>query len=379
MEAGIRVLLVEDDDEIAALVTGLFAGIEGGPFAVERVRTYEAGLARMACLAHDVCLVDGDLGRRGGVALVRDATARGLHAPMIVLTGRDDRETDLAALQAGAADFVLKHGVDAMRLERSLRRARQRHADQQALRLLAEELERKNAELDHFASAVSHDLRGPLHVILGRIELLEHSASARLTDGDRRHLLLAREAVLRLNGLIDDLLGYARLGTGGAARSPTDLNAVFDRVVAGFEAAIAETGAAVTRGELPTVLGDHELLARLLSNLIDNALKYRADRAPIVHVSARRQGETWAIAVQDNGSGFEPAGQAESIFRMFHRLPGARQIPGTGMGLALCRKIVEAHSGRIWADSVPGEGSTFTFQLRARPRPGGECGGGRAV
>ncbi|MGM0578788.1 MAG: PAS domain-containing sensor histidine kinase [Myxococcota bacterium] len=234
-----------------------------------------------------------------------------------------------------------------------------------ALERRTDELARSNRDLEQFASVASHDLRAPLQVILGRIEMLEASLGDRLDSRQQRHVDQARETVLRMDRLIDDLLQFARIGRGGPAHDRVDTAALCHQALSDLDASIVETGARVLHADLPPVLGHETQLGQLFRNLIANALKFRApDRPPRVIVQAERAGQRWRFSVIDNGVGFDPD-EAEDVFRMFHRVRGGGEVPGTGIGLAICRRIVEQHDGQIWAESRPGEGTAFHFTLPA--------------
>ncbi len=165
--------------------------------------------------------------------------------------------------------------------------------------------------------------------------------------------------------LIEDLLAYSRVARRPAEFALTDCQAICARAIEGLRAAIEESAAVVTYGPLPALLADPARLSQLFSNLIGNALKFRAEQPPHVHISADRKGSEWLFAVRDNGIGIDPA-HAEKIFEIFQRLHGKQQYPGTGVGLALCKMIVQSHGGRIWVESQPGQGATFYFTLPAR-------------
>ncbi|HWP28143.1 MAG TPA: ATP-binding protein, partial [Chloroflexota bacterium] len=172
----------------------------------------------------------------------------------------------------------------------------------------------------------------------------------------------AVDGARRMQALINDLLAYSRVGTRGQEFEPTDANAVFDQVVTDLGAAIEEAQAVVTRDDLPTVVVDPSQFGQLLQNLLSNAIKFRGERPPRVHVSARLEDDAWLFSVSDNGIGIAPE-YTDRIFVIFQRLHSRAQYPGTGIGLAICKKIVERHGGRIWVESTPGEGSTFYFTL----------------
>jgi light-regulated signal transduction histidine kinase (bacteriophytochrome) len=173
----------------------------------------------------------------------------------------------------------------------------------------------------------------------------------------------AVDGATRMQALINDLLAYSRVGTRGRAFEPTDAATIVNRVLADLDVAIKEAGATVTHGALPTVMGDAVQLGQLLQNLVSNAIKFRGERAPLVHISAAREGPLWHFSVHDNG--IEPE-YAERIFIIFQRLHTRAEYAGTGIGLAICKKIVERHGGRIWVESKPGEGTTFHFTIPTR-------------
>ena len=227
----------------------------------------------------------------------------------------------------------------------------------------AAELARSNHELEQFGYVASHDLKEPLRKIRLYLELLEQEYRGRLDERAEQFIASAVSAACRLQALVNDWLAYARAGGRGKPLEPTDCAAVFDQALANLEAAVRESGATVTRGPLPTVRGDGSQLVQLFQNLIGNALKFRGAQAPVVRGEATRQGGMWLFAVRDNGIGIDPR-HADRIFALFERLHG-REYAGTGIGLAVCKKIVERHGGRIWAESRPEEGATFWFTLPA--------------
>ena len=231
------------------------------------------------------------------------------------------------------------------------------------------ELERSNRELEQFASIVSHDLKSPLQVVRGFIELLGRQAER---DPDRAteietYVAAALRGAARMDRLIDDLLAYSRAGQRPAELVPIDLDLIAGEVLADSAALIDETEAIVTVGPLPTVPGDATQLRQLLQNLITNAIKFRRiGIRPEVHVSARSKGKHWVIDVADNGIGID-AEHRDEIFAMFTRLHHGDR-PGSGIGLAICARVVANHGGSIWVEDVAGEGSLLRFTLSKDPR-----------
>jgi light-regulated signal transduction histidine kinase (bacteriophytochrome) len=228
----------------------------------------------------------------------------------------------------------------------------------------AAELTRSNRELEQFAYVASHDLKEPLRKVRVFLQLLERRCRGRLDDQAEEFIAHAVASAARMQQLVNDLLAFARVGSRGKPFEPTDCRAILARAVANLDAAVRESGAEVSHGPLPTVPADARQLEQLFQNLLGNAIKFRGTRPPVVRVEARRQGDEWLFAVRDNGIGIEPQ-YAQRIFVIFERLHGAAEYPGTGIGLAICNKIVERHGGRIWVKSEPGRGATFYFTLPA--------------
>ena len=224
------------------------------------------------------------------------------------------------------------------------------------------ELRRSNEELERFATVASHDLQEPLRTVGSYVQLLGKQYRGKLDAEADEFIGYALDGVLRMRELIDDLLAYARVGTRGSAFVSTDMNALLERVLASLRLAIEESEAWVTLDPLPTVQADPGQLEQLLVNLVSNALKFRGAEPPRVRISAVRRDREWLFSVQDNGIGIEPE-YFERIFVIFQRLHGREKYQGTGIGLAIAKKIAERHGGRIWAESEPGLGATFHFTL----------------
>jgi signal transduction histidine kinase len=230
------------------------------------------------------------------------------------------------------------------------------------LRRKAEELARSNAELEQFARVASHDLQEPLRTIRSYARLLRRRYQSALGKDGEEFLAFIDGGASRMEGLIKGVLELARVGSGVPARAPFEAEAALAQALENLQAAIRESDAAVTHGPLPIVVGDKKQVAQLFQNLVGNALKYRGAEAPAVRVEAARTKEGWLFSVRDNGIGIEPR-YADRVFLLFQRLHTQQEIPGTGIGLALCKKIVEQHGGRIWVESAPGAGATFFFTL----------------
>jgi PAS domain S-box-containing protein len=228
----------------------------------------------------------------------------------------------------------------------------------------AHDLARSNVELEQFAYIASHDLQEPLRVITGFSQLLARRYRGQLDATADEFISLIADGAVRMQTLINDLLAYSRVGRSGKSLEPVDLTDVFDRAVANLRSSIDDSGASVTRGPLPSVCADASQLTQLFQNLIGNAIKYRGSAPPRIEVAAERRGQEWIFSVRDNGIGFDPK-YAERIFIIFQRLHTRDEYPGSGMGLAICKKIIERHGGRIWTESEPGRGACFFFAIPA--------------
>lgn len=231
--------------------------------------------------------------------------------------------------------------------------------------LQRQELARSNAELQRFAYVASHDLQEPLRMVTSYLQLLEHRYRDRLDADAHDFIAYAVDGANRMKQLITDLLAYSRIGTHGKPFGYIDCQAILKQAIANLKVAIEEAQAVVTYDSLPQLQADATQLTQLFQNLISNAIKFRGDRPPSVHISAEPQEEGWLFSVRDNGIGIE-AEYAEKIFVIFQRLHHRTEYPGTGLGLAICKKIVERHGGSIWIESEPKRGSTFWFTLRDR-------------
>ena len=245
----------------------------------------------------------------------------------------------------------------------TIRDISERKRGEEALRKYAVSLERSNQELEHFAYVASHDLQEPLRKIGSFTELLARKYQDRLDDKAGTYINYIVDGAHRMQILINDLLSFSRVTTKGREFAAVDCNQLLQRVQRDIELAAQESGARIKVHELPTVLADEVQLGQVFQNLIVNAIKYRdQDHAPEIELAARKSGGEWIFSVSDNGIGIE-AQHFERVFQLFQRLHTREEYSGTGIGLALCKKIVERHGGHIWVESTPGQGSTFYFTI----------------
>lgn len=233
---------------------------------------------------------------------------------------------------------------------------------EERLRAQAEELARSNIDLERFAYLASHDLQEPLRKVEGFTLLLAERYQGQLDAQADKFMGYVVDGARRMRALVTDLLKYSRVGKGELSRESTDLSLVVEKVLTDLEPTIREGNASVTHGSLPTAMAEPSLMAQLLQNLIANGLKFHGEEPPHVHVSAEQKDEGWVFSVNDNGIGIAEE-YCEQIFTIFQRLHSRAEYPGTGMGLAICKKIVEQHGGRIWVESRLGQGSTFYFTI----------------
>jgi signal transduction histidine kinase len=279
--------------------------------------------------------------------LVRRTASGAFDEPIV---GRGPR--DVVALSADV-DSMRRRIVD----ELSQLKAAHAQLDEQA-----SELQRSNTELEQFAYVASHDLQEPLRKIASFCQLLEQRYADELDERGRQYVTFAVDGAKRMQQLINDLLAFSRVGRSPLVPTRIELDAVLDQARVSLATAIEETDAEIAAPPLPAVTGEPTLLAAVFQNLIGNALKFHGDEPPRIEIDVAREDDEWVISCSDSGIGIEPE-YAERIFLIFQRLHPKDVYAGTGIGLALCRKIVEFHGGRIWLDTESGNGTTFRFTL----------------
>ena len=245
-----------------------------------------------------------------------------------------------------------------------LRDVAERRRQEQSLLRQAEDLARSNKELEQFAYVASHDLQEPLRIVAGYCQLLKRRYVGKLDDEADNFINYAVDGSIRLQELINDLLAYSRVSTKAKPFAPVKLSEVCEQAMANLLISISEKGASITVDPLPSVMGDFYQLLQLFQNLIGNAVKFCSDTSPVVSVTSVREGDFWVISVKDNGIGISPK-HFEKIFTIFQRLNSREKYEGTGIGLAICKKVVLRHGGDISVASQPGAGATFKFTFPA--------------
>lgn len=365
-----QVLVVEDSGlELQALCNLLrddgfhVIGSESAAEAMEHVQQRDFGVA----------VVDFSLPDSSGIELLKRIRSFDDQVRVIIHTGAASYDSMKDALHLGAFAYVEKRD-DRSELMRHVHRACLERVDryaadlEQAVAARTEELARSNRELETFASIVAHDLRSPLLTISGYCQLLREELNHEIPPVADGYLDQIANGAARMDRLIGDLLEYSRSAPSQQPLEQVDMGAAAVQAKANIEALIREEQAAVEFGPMPTVVGDPTQLVQLLQNLIGNAIKFRSDLPPRVRVTATRGKGCWEFAVEDNGIGIDPE-HFDRIFETFQRLHG-HEYPGTGIGLAICQKIVRRHGGRIWLDSVVGQGTTFRFTLPDQAKNG---------
>lgn len=354
-----KILLVDDEPANIRVLEGMLAPEKhellraaGGREALDLLRAEEI----------DLLLLDVMMPGLSGLEVLAEIRRDGRlgPTPVILVTALDDREDRLKGLAAGADDYITKP-VDR---EELLTRVRNQAKLVSLRKRLVEELRSSNRDLDRFAFVAAHDLKAPLVNITGFSALLAKKFSGEPGSEEADYVMRIREAAGRMNELIGSLLAYSRFGLPGSPFGPVDSGAAFDAAAENLHSQIKDCGAAVKRGPLPVINGDKAILTQLFQNLIANAVKFRGRSKPEVEVSAERNGADWIFSVKDNGIGVPPE-QLERIFEMFTRLHDCNTYPGTGIGLAACRRITGLLGGRIWVESEPGKGSVFKFSVPA--------------
>ena len=240
---------------------------------------------------------------------------------------------------------------------------------EEALRKSVLELKRSNAELEQFAYVASHDLQEPLRMVSSYMELMKRRYEGKLDSDADEFIGFAVDGANRMKTLIGDLLAFSRVGTHGKPPTPTDCETLLEHTLSDLKVSIDNSGAVITHDALPTVMADGSQLAQVFQNMIGNAIKFRGDEPPRIHIASEQKGDKWVFSVTDNGIGISPE-FFDRIFVIFQRLHGREQYGGTGIGLAVCNKIVERHGGRMWVESEPGQGSTFYFTIPTKASGG---------
>ncbi len=364
MESKYVILVVDDHPQNIELLEIYLA-----PFGYEIVtaQSGQEALDKLSVKPIDLILLDVMMTGMDGFEVTRRIKndPRYKQLPVILLTALRETEDRVMGIEAGCDDFISKP-IDKMELLARVKSLLKLKTYNDQLNLALKELERSNAELQQFAYVASHDLQEPLRMISSYLQLIEQRYSDKLDADAHDFINFAVNGAIRLQSLIIGLLEYSRVGTHGKSFIQIDVKSVLERVLKDLEVQINETGAVVEYGEMPVIVADESQISRLFQNLIQNAIKFRRKGVtPLIKISLREIGKYHEFCINDNGIGIEEQ-YFDRIFAIFKRLHSQDEYPGTGIGLSLCKRIVERHEGKIWIESQSGKGSSFFFTI-----PGG--------
>ena len=353
----IRVLVVDDNAFDSEL---MLHALKQGSFLTEAdlVQTADEFVDKIRKNKYEIILADYNLPDWNGMETVKLLHREGLDIPVVLVSGALGELKAVECIKQGAADYVLKDHL--ARLPQSVRRAIAEKDLRDENRRTQEELARSNRDLEQFAYVASHDLQEPLRMVAAYTQLLAERYEGKLDEHADKYIHYAVDGALRMQTLVQDLLAFSRVGRKQEAQQETDCNLVVQGVMANLQSFIQETGARITYHALPVLVAARSELVQLFQNLIGNAIKFRRAEAPEVRISAKKKKKEWLFSVEDNGIGIAPQ-HVEDVFVIFKRLHTREEYAGSGIGLAICKKIVEHNHGRIWVESKPGQGSSFRF------------------
>ncbi|HEV2478803.1 MAG TPA: ATP-binding protein [Puia sp.] len=363
----VKILILEHEpDDIELLQYELRkGGLQYTSQVVQERRSFEAALRDFR---PDIVLSDYVLPDFDGASAFYSTGEIAPDTPFIIVSGTIGEENAVELIKAGVTDYVLKDKMFTVvtKIARALKENREhkeKKDQEEKLAKYAHELERSNRELEEFAYVASHDLQEPLRMIGSFLQLLERKYQGKLDEEAHEYIHYAVDGAFRMKRLIADLLNYSRTNREFTLEQ-VDIAAIIRDVLKNLAASIQDSGAMILVDEMPQLTADPDQMLRLFQNLIGNAIKFRKEGAtPVINIHARRDDAHWLFSVQDNGIGIDRQ-YAEKIFVAFKKLHNNARFEGTGIGLAIVKKIVERHGGKIWFESEPGQGTTFYFTLQ---------------
>lgn len=353
----IRALMVEDNASDSELMLHAL-NKHGFESELEVIQTAADFTERIRRNKYDIVLADYSLPGWNGMETVAILRQEGVDIPVVLVSGALGELRAVECIKQGAADYVLKDQL--ARLPESVRRAIDEKELRDENRRTQEELARSNRDLEQFAYVASHDLQEPLRMVATYTQLLAERYKGKLDENADKYIHYAVDGALRMQTLLKDLLAFSRVGRKQENPSRTDCTLVLRRVIANLQPLIQETGARISHEGLPAIVANQSELLQLFQNLIGNALKFRSTAPPEIRITAKKQKKEWLFSVEDNGIGIAPQ-HVEDVFVIFKRLHTREEYAGSGIGLAICKKIVEQNQGHIWVESEPGRGSRFQF------------------
>ncbi|HZR58943.1 MAG TPA: ATP-binding protein [Terriglobales bacterium] len=371
VQTKLRVLLVEDNAADSELVLRelLRGGFDVSGSVVQSAEEFKESLRNNR---PDLVLADYNLGHWRGLEALEILHSQGLNIPLILVSGALGDVTAVECIKQGATDYVLKDSLARLPVsvaraleEKRLREERKLASDQLAKNM--EDLARSNSELQQFAYVASHDLQEPLRMVAAYTQLLAEKYRGKLDEQADKYIAYAVDGATRMQTLIQDLLAFSRAGSQTFMEQNHDPNLIVKHALSNLQVALQESGAVVNFENLPMILGNGSQLQQVFQNLIANAIKFRGKEKPVIQIMAEMSDEInsgrWTFSVSDNGIGIAPENLA-SVFAVFHRLHTRNEYPGNGIGLSICKKIIERHGGTIWAESQVGHGCKFKFTLQ---------------
>ena len=373
-----RVLLIEDNRAQARLIREQLSDAKSFSFEMDLADRLSEGLSQLENGDLAGVLLDLSLPDSQGLETLDAVRAKAPDVAVVVLTGLNDEALGAEAVRKGAQDYPVKGAADGELIARALSYAigRQQLATElESSRLtqlgqqgrLNRQLADRNRELEEFAYVASHDLQEPLRKLITFGGLLRRDLGDDLPERAGRHLDFITDAAGRMQTLVQDLLALSRAGKSDSRRQLVAMDACIDKALDTLQMALESKGAEIHRDPLPELWCDPAMVTQIYQNLIGNALKFVADNRPAIRLTAEQDGARWVLGVADNGIGIKPE-YGEQIFQAFQRLHGRGEYEGSGIGLAVCRKAVEHHGGKIWVESELGRGAHFKFTLPQRSR-----------
>jgi len=352
MHESVTILVIDDSEDDRLLYSRTLQKSTDTHYHFFEAKDGEVGLACIQEVQPACVLLDYSLPGRNGIEVLKRIRSKHPFIPVVILTGQGNENVAVAAMQHGAQNYIAKSSITLETLEHMIRMAVE-HC------MLQKRIDEQRTSLEVFTRALAHDLNEPVRTIRSFVELIAQFDS--FPDKARTYFQHIQNAADRMRMLIDTVFFYTRLDNPGHVSKETcDMAVVLQEVKENLAQLIRENGAVITGDELPAAHANHMQLMQLLQNLVSNAIRH-SDKPVTVHVSASAQADRWLFKVSDNGPGIDAA-YLQKIFEPFKRL-GHQEVSGAGLGLATCKKIVEAHGGRIWCESQPGEGASFLFTL----------------
>jgi signal transduction histidine kinase len=366
----LRVLLVEDNPADVELVLAILRK-NGFDACGDVAQTFEEFTTHIETANYDIILADYSLPQWKGTDALDILCRESLDVPLILVTGYLGEEKAVDYIKRGAADCVLKDHLARLPscvcralAEKQLRDSRRLAEEQLAHKV--SELARSNAELEQFAYVASHDLQEPLRMIATYTQLLAERYRGQLDEKADKYIGYSVDGAVRMQALIQDLLKFSRVASADFEPKPTECRAVVEQALKNLQAAVEESDAVVNCKSMPVVMADHSQLTQVFQNLIANAIKFHGAEKPVVQIRGEKKKHEWVLTVSDNGIGI-PAESWQDIFVIFRRLHTRTEYPGNGIGLSICKKIIERHGGKIWIEAQDQPGCCFKFSLPAEP------------